>query len=261
MHRVLAAISAIGFVVTSAWFFAGLSASQASGASFSRVALYGDSLAVEAQDFFVFRVAAGAEVRTRTFGGTAICDWFELMREDAATWQPDAVVIEFSGNALTPCMRDGAGNPLTGDDHLRKYRDDTEEALRIFAGARAFIVGAPVARDFDAAVMSRLNRQYKVIAARSDFADFVDAGRAVLDRGRYTAWLPCLPEEPCTGGTALDGTPFNVVRAPDGAHFCPGAPAASNGVTELCAIWSSGAYRFGTAIAEAVLRDFGPTSP
>jgi hypothetical protein len=254
MRRALAAIGATGLALTAALVITGLHAPRASAASFSRVALYGDSLAVEAQDFFAFPVATSAEVRTRTFGGTAICDWFETMREDAATWQPDAVVIEFSGNALTPCMRDLAGNPLTGDDHLRKYREDTQEALRIFAGARVYIVGAPISRDLAAVAHARrLHDQYESLASRSDHAAFVDAGQAVLDHGRYTDILPCLPEEPCTGGAAFDGTPYNVVRAPDGAHFCPGSPPADNGVTSTCSVWSSGAYRFGTAIAAAVL--------
>jgi hypothetical protein len=47
----------------------------------------------------------------------------------------------------------------------------------------------------------------------------------------------------------------NVVRAPDGAHFCPGAPAAVRGVTVACPVWSSGAWRFGNSMAAAVVGD------
>ena len=43
-------------------------------------------------------------------------------------------------------------------------------------------------------------------------------------------------------------------RAPDGAHFCPGAPDAVRGVTSGCPVWSSGAFRFGTAMATPVLQ-------
>ena len=51
---------------------------------------------------------------THTFGGTAICDFLDLMRTDALRLQPGAVVVEFSGNAFTACMMDAAGQPLAG---------------------------------------------------------------------------------------------------------------------------------------------------
>ena len=50
---------------------------------------------------------------------------------------------------------------------------------------------------------------------------YVDAGAAVLDEGRWTETLSCLPSEPCVGGTDPLGRAVNVVRAPDGVHFCP----------------------------------------
>src|SRR5689334_25265552 len=48
-----------------------------------RVALYGDSLAFEARDHFTAALTATgqAEVRTATYGGTAICDWLGQMRD------------------------------------------------------------------------------------------------------------------------------------------------------------------------------------
>jgi len=46
-----------------------------------------------------------------------------------------------------------------------------------------------------------------------------------------------------------------VVRAPDGAHFCPIGAAAREGVVDPCAVWSSGAYRYGSAMAGAVVAD------
>ena len=66
-------------------------------------------------------VGAGIkDVHTRTFGGTAPCDWLEEMRHDAGTLHPTIVVIEFSGNALTPCMHDANDAQLTGGDYLRE---------------------------------------------------------------------------------------------------------------------------------------------
>jgi hypothetical protein len=74
----------------------------------------------------------------------------------------------------------------------------------------------------------------------------------VLDHGQYTDSLPCLPNEPCTG-PVIHGVRTNRVRAPDGVHFCP--------VTVLgrapCPVWSSGAFRFGAAMAAPVIADFG----
>ena len=103
----------------------------------------------------------------------------------------------------------------------------------------------------------RLNELYALLGS-SDGIRYVEAGAAVLDRGSWTKTLPCLPDEPCTGGADAAGSPVSVVRAPDGVHFCPAAPAAINGVTGDCPVWSSGAFRFGTAMAAPVINDFRP---
>jgi hypothetical protein len=225
------------------------------------VVLYGDSLAVEAEPFFVDRLHAGGvvDVRTRVFGGTAICDWFDAMRRDAAELHPAVVVIEFSGNALTPCMM-GADGVSLGIDHNvlhTKYLADAQEILRIFGGqTEVYFVGAPRSRTAEARNdpdINWFNSMYQAVAMAAPNAAYIDAGAAVLNNGRWSETLPCLPTEPCTGP---DGT--NVVRAPDGGHFCPGAAAAVRGVTVVCLAWSSGAYRFGGAMADGVLA--GPTS-
>jgi hypothetical protein len=223
-----------------------------------RVAYFGDSLANEAQDQFTARLVGTrrAEVHAATFGGTAICDWFERMRAEATTWRPNVAVVEFSGNALTGCMQDVHGVALSGPAYVDKYRVDAGEVLRIFraVGARVYFAGAPVSRrqaedpDYHGGVINDVYRD----VARDDrtHARFVDAGASVLDHGRWTATLPCAPGEPC----GPDGR--NAVRAPDGAHFCPIAAPARHGVTETCAVWSSGAYRYGVAMAAPVVRDY-----
>ena len=224
-----------------------------------RVVLYGDSLGWEAQAFFrtTLNDAGVTTIETETFGGTAICDWFDAMRRDRATLHPDAVVIEFSGNALTPCMQRG-GAALSGDAYYAKYTADALAALRIFepAGTRVFFAGTPINRhaaEIGDPNADRLNQAYRAIAAFNRDAHYVDADQSVLEQGRWTATLPCLREEPCTGGTDSQGRAVNVVRAPDGAHFCPTGPAAVHGVTSTCAVWSSGAYRYGKAMADGVL--------
>jgi acetyl esterase/lipase len=223
------------------------------------VVLYGDSLAAESQAHFTAALqAAGVqEVRTRTFGGTALCDWLDEMRADAAELRPRTVVVEFSGNAFTPCMQDVAGAPLQGDAYDARYRRDALEALQTFSttGTRVIFVGTPVSRrvaEQRAPETGRLNALYASVAALGG-ADYVDAGATVLDHGRWTARLACLVTEPCTGGTDASGTRVNEVRAPDGMHFCPSAPDAVDGVTGECPVWSSGAFRFGTAMARGVL--------
>ena len=86
--------------------------------------LYGDSLAWQAQEFFVAALAGAGitQVTTRTFGGTAICDWFADMRADAVAIHPDVVVVEFSGNALTPCRRPSTERPCRASATSRSTR-------------------------------------------------------------------------------------------------------------------------------------------
>ena len=226
----------------------------------SVVVLYGDSLAWEARDFFVWALAGhtGVQVLTRTFGGTAICDWFDEMSQDAASMAPGMVVVEFSGNSLTPCMQDAAGRQLSGDTYRQKYHDDAEAVIALFAphGTQVVFAGAPISRaaaqnpDFKG---GGLNGLYAQIAAAHDGVGYVDAGAAVLDGGRWTETLPCLASEPCTGGVDAAGRGVDVVRAPDGGHFCPASPGAIRGVTGDCPVWSSGAFRYGSAMAAPVL--------
>jgi len=224
--------------------------------------LYGDSLAWESRDAFTAALAGAgvSRVTTRTFGGTAICDWFAQMRADETTLHPDAVVIEFSGNALTPCMKDLNGVALTGPAYLDKYASDAHAALRIFVpgGTLVYFVGAPISRR--AAVThdpttDALHSIYAAVSASSPIGRYVDAGAAVTANGAWTPTLPCLGGEPCTGGHDGSGTGFNVVRAPDGAHFCPAGHPAVGGVTGDCPVWSGGAWRFGTAMADPIPLD------
>jgi hypothetical protein len=229
-------------------------------ASARRVALYGDSLSSQAQQFFVqaLHQAGITQVITRTQGGTAICDWLAQMRSDATTLHPDAVVVQFSGNDLTPCMRRPDGQQRQGPAYFNKYESDASEVLKIFAPEHTlvFFAGSPISRSeqaTDDAGPLQLNAIYTRIAQFSAYGRYIDAGASVLLSGHWTLTLPCLPKEPCTGGRDANGTPVNVVRAPDGAHFCPGAPHAVRGVPLPCTVWSSGAWRFGKAMATPVI--------
>jgi hypothetical protein len=262
MRHLLAAIGVIVVLGIAGTGIAGAAPTGPASPTEATVVLYGDSLAWEAQRAFrdALTNAGVGDVRTQTMGGTAICDWLDQMQVDAAELHPTAVVVEFSGNALTPCMSDLAGNSLALSplDYHRKYREDASTVLSIFeaSGTRVYFAGAPRTRhaeeihDTDA---GWLNTVYARLAGSAPEARYVDAGATVLRRGHWTETLPCLADEPCTGGIDPSGRAVNVVRAPDGGHFCPGAPDANRGVTAECPVWSSGAHRYGTAMATAVL--------
>jgi hypothetical protein len=224
-----------------------------------RVILYGDSLAFESRDYFSFALQSGTDIEVvdRTFGGTAICDRLDQMRRDLHELQPTAVVLEFVGNNLTDCMR-GSDGPLTGDALASRYRHDARIATSIFAGAgvRVYWAGAPAASGPRANDFELVRRVYEAEPRRLTFAtpplsrvQFVDAGRAVLDRGRFTETLPCLPSEGPAEG-CLDGR--IRVRSTDGIHFCL---VRSPRDADRCPEYPAGAARFGLAMAGPVRRD------
>ena len=224
-----------------------------------RVILYGDSLAFESRDYFSLAMTtdANVEVVDRTFGGTAICDRLDQMRRDLHDLQPTAVVLEFVGNNVTNCMR-GPNGPLTGGTLVEKYRHDAGIATSIFAGAgvRVYLMGAPAVSGALESDFERVRRVYEAEPRRLPFAtpplrrvEFVDAGQAVLDHGRFTDTLPCLPTEG-PGEGCLDGR--IQVRAADGIHFCLARiPRDAN----RCPGYAAGAARFGFAMAGPVRRD------
>jgi hypothetical protein len=226
-----------------------------------RVILYGDSLAFEARDAFALSLQSGGDVEVvdRTFGGTAICDRLDRMRRDLHDLQPWAVALEFVGNNVTPCMRGPSGR-LTGDGLAQKYRDDARAATELFAGAgvRVYWMGAPSSATPEAGDFARVRRGYEAESDRLTFATpplsrvrFVDAGQAVLDGGRFTATLPCLPSEGAGDGCVDGRIP---VRALDGLHLCPLRTSQGD---DRCPVYSSGAARFGVAMAQPIRRDLG----
>jgi hypothetical protein len=219
-----------------------------------RVALFGDSLAWEAQGYFSALVrASGDTALTYTRRGTAVCDWLSEMRTVEARFRPRAVELEFSGNSLTTCMR---GYTPPSGVYFSKYRADTLTAISVFeaGGAHVFLIGAPINRD-DTSVRNwdQLNGEYSAIAeADPTHVTYVDAGTAVEGPGHtFTATLPCLLDEPCTG-PIVKGVPSNIVRAPDGGHFCPVEKDPVLGIIGPCPVYSSGAYRYAFAMVSAL---------
>ena len=170
------------------------------------------------------------------------------MAADAQDWQPTAAVLAFSGDAFTPCM---AGYQLGTPQYFAKYKADTQTAISIFRaiGTKVILVGLPL--DASAGLSqnaSALNQIYQSLADANIGVTYDDAGQAVMANGQFTWTLPCLPGEPCTGPA---GT--NVVRAPDGVHFCPDGNTTLVGGLEECDVYSSGAFRFAAAMLAPAL--------
>jgi hypothetical protein len=214
-----------------------------------RIVLYGDSLVSEgAQDFSFLAGQWGASVRVRTFPGTAICDYLSAMTADADGWLPTVAVLAFSGDAFTPCM---ASVQLGSPQYYAKYKDDAQTAISIFrsVGTKVVLVGLPrVASPSLSENVAILNAVYQFLADTNPGVMYDDAGEAVMANGQFTWTLPCLPGEPCTGPS---GT--NVVRSPDGVHFCPSGGTTLVGGLEECDVYSSGAFRFADAMLAPVL--------
>ena len=218
--------------------------------SASRIVLYGDSLVSEAgQDFASLASGAGAPVQVHTFPGTSPCDYFASMATTAHDWHPTVAVLVFSGDVFTAC---NDGVQVGTARYYEQYRDETRAAIAIFrsVGADVVLIGQPA--DSTARLTrngSALNRIYRSIARSSTGGvSYADAGQAVLARGRFTWSLPCLRGQPCTGP---HGT--NIVRSPDGVHFCPDGRTTPDRGLEVCDVYSSGAFRFASAMLKAAL--------
>ena len=212
------------------------------------VDLFGDSLGYQAEPYLdmFFAETGNYTVSNNTYGGTATCDWLSKMATAAAE-DPQSAVLVFSGNAFTPCM-DGVA--LRSPQYYDLYTTDTEKAIGIFSavGAHVFLVGTPIDQS-SVAGWDRLDDIYRQLAQANPLAvTYVDAGAAVESpSGGFTWDLPCMNIEPSCGA---NGT--NVVRSPDGIHFCPDGTPSTRGVTGPCDEYSPGAFRFALAIVSAI---------
>jgi hypothetical protein len=212
----------------------------APNADTTRLVLVGDSLAQASSGLLAF-LTAPKEFVPRFWGGTAPCDWVD---DDLQADRSTIVVIQFTGNSLTPCMSDGAGGFLEHEAFADEYRGDLyvliTRARR--AGARVLLVGQPErAPSFGHEDrVGAINGMLQEFAADWTFVSYVDAGAAVeTPDGQFAERLPCTEfDTDC----AADGQ--TVVRG-DGVHFCPVVNVAP------CPVYSSGALRFSLAIANA----------
>jgi hypothetical protein len=233
------------FAVTAVLVALGVSVLGACGDDDPRVYVFGDSLVNQGSPYIKETLEnRGFDAKIDSLAGTATCDWFQNIERARENYEPDVVVMSFSGNALGPCMLHPDGSALSNEEYLAKYRADTERAIAAFGDETPmYLVGAPVSRAGD----DRVFRIYQALVDEFDNVRFVDGGKYVTPDHKFAATLPCLRGERCTGPT-VNGVQHNEVRAPDGAHFCP----SERGPGRRCAVYSSGAFRFARAIAEAV---------
>lgn len=279
------------------------------------VLVFGDSLITEAESDIRYQLGDAYDVRVVAFGGTALCDFSSRIVEDARALRPQMVVLSFSGNALTPCMRPPAGTANNVAWWAAKYELDLNNTLSRLAalgvpttvvgappslarapasnlaGSDALLTDAPVGVGVDMPIAGSTNPsnpgedlkatslsigqvpsgyvlaesfvnaiyQRIVISQRTRGVDvgFVDGGRFLRSpSGGWTRTLGCLPWETaamgCVGGVI-------TVRSPDFVHFCPTATGNNAGVISGCSSYSSGAWRYATAIAGYVENRMTPT--
>lgn len=238
------------------------------------VAYYGDSLAASAEEAVGTFITQGGRLNfvPGTFPGSALCDWWAQMERDRAAHDMWAVVLFFTNNTFSPCMRHPDGSDLSAAEALSKFRADLELAIEMFKaeGATVYLPTIPESRGelvLGIQPSADLNQVFTELADADDAVFLVDAAKAVLSpEGRFTESLPCLPNEPCTGGVDADGVPVNLVREPDGVHFCSGGYGEGVPIeVGSCPTWSSGAFRYAGAltspIVEAAQREWVVNNP
>jgi hypothetical protein len=227
-----------------------------------RILFMGDSLAYEARYYFDFVVGYSGRANVEdsmVYGGTAICDWLEKLPLKLAQFRPDIAVVEFAGNNFTDCMRDpSTGQGYTGFPLVKKYLDDANAAMKTFKkfNVSVYWVNPPEScKTRDRPLTSVFIR----MASRWSNADYLDTNSVLVPNGDCARYLPCLDGEPCTAIDPSTGQRAAVVRAPDGRHFCPDGGEAVAGVTSTCDEWSSGAYRYATAVAVPIIQQYDLT--
>jgi hypothetical protein len=232
-----------------------------------RLMFMGDSLADESRLYFHALVTDSGEITVNDrliFGGTAICDWLPQLKSAVKLFRPDVAVAEFTGNYNSDCMRNPrTGLPFEGKGLRDKYFRDANKAMRIFDRYDVTVYWVSTPPSCPGQVMS-MDIVWRRVVRKWESAKLIDASQVVTKKGQCTEFLPCLKGEPCTATDPSTGEPAAIVRAPDGTHFCPGGPAAVQGVTGACSVWASGAWRFARAIAAPIVGDVlggGGTAP
>ena len=182
----------------------------------------------------------------QAFYGFAPCDIEQYARRDIAK-KPDAVVLAFTGNNLSPCMqRDGI--PITGASYYAAYRRDIDALVAAaVAGEVPVLVVGPPAFPASENVPDRveLAAVLRAVVKAHRGARYV-ASAPFVSPGGFRRELPCLPgETPALGCTGGDVT----VRSGNGIHFDEprAVPCPKPGARAGCR-YSAGGHRYARAI-------------
>ncbi len=225
-------------------------------APLTRVSLYGDSLAFQARSTFVAaldRDVPGDQI-VSTRPGAALCDDRDNILADLLWRRPQVLVLEYSGNSYTGCMRRKDGELLRiGSPAWRnRYLDDLRTVVKVARATKTSVVWAtapPVHHAPDPVnYPRRLTAAVRKIASSHHDLRIADTGTALTtDHRSFSRTLPCRSDE-----RAFCVDRRIPSRAADGLHFdCHGTVNAMG----ECEGYSAGGRRFGEALAAAALAD------
>jgi hypothetical protein len=241
----------------------------------------------QADLYLLASFSPASTVKVRAISGSALCDWvYPGMRTVGdgviqgtsrgpilnlhRSRVPRVVILEFHGDDFTPCI---SNTPFNESAYLANYALNLRAAIDhlLAIGTQKVIVdeGPPSQSTLQSSSPDRLLQEYRGIVARYPAARVSYASAAddsvLTSAGRYAQTLPCLAIEATDGVCSnidVGGLRSNVVRSPDGTHFCPSTSGNAVGqVPGLCLDYSSGAYRYALALAKIVQRTFPRTKP
>lgn len=135
-----------------------------------RTLVFGDSLITRSRNQLE---AQSKQISVAAFPGTSPCDWLTsgmFMRTIGAD-RPDAVVLAFIGNAMTPCMGKASGAALVSE-----YRADVAKMVRLARGQHVtrVVLVRPPAKQNDPSSQASIDAY-----TRGQDAQLCEAGRAV----------------------------------------------------------------------------------
>lgn len=225
--------------------------------------IFGDSLTHESR----FQIDARMQLRagwvehTHAFPQTAPCDWNGWLAADLATYNPSVVGILTAGNTgQTSCMNDLTGAPIpTGSvAYYAKYRSDLETffATVTASGAKLVFFSSPPFTDTTRNTAAKeITKIATELAFRYHGVSISGAVRSVLSNsGAYAPTKPCIAiETPAMGCDSLGRIAIRTVPGyvDAGLHLCP--IGLVPGTNSVCAVYSSGEFRFGRAMVNGLV--------
>jgi len=215
----------------------------------SRVEVWGDSLTVQSGDALRAQGRSqGLAVTVNAYVGLAPCDLARFVRQSFAR-PPDAVVLAFTGNNITPCMQ-RSGRSLTGSAYYAEYGSVVGQlvAEATARGIPVIVVGPPAfppSENHPDRVA--LNLLYRRLVAAHPGARYVALGPAISPHG-FSRTVACL-----AGETAALGchNGFITVRSGNGIHLDEPRPVPCPDGSQGCT-YSAGAHRYANSILVAL---------